>query len=128
VRLVDFGAHRSDPRSCLAGYPDRTSAVCVCRDWRQHPGSFLFLQNVEQRRWTCAYAARGQRPHDERIVIVRHDEKTLPERRGVSLATYFVYASLVKTLTTGGAGVIAFRRHLPTPRTSAAQAADSVAA
>ncbi len=38
---------------------------------------FLFLQNIEQRSLDMRFAARGERPHDERIVIVGIDEKTL---------------------------------------------------
>src|SRR6266481_6932413 len=38
---------------------------------------FLFLQNVEQRLLDMRFDLRGQRPHDERIVIVGIDERTL---------------------------------------------------
>jgi adenylate cyclase len=83
---------------------------------------FLFLQNVEQRSLDMRFAARGERPHDERIVIVGIDEKTL-QNVGAFPLPRTSYASLVKTLTAGGAGVIAFDATFPTPENnSAAQA------
>src|SRR5437870_8288869 len=83
---------------------------------------FLFLQNVEQRSLDMRFAARGERPHDERIVIVGIDEKTL-QNVGAFPLPRTAYASLVNTLTAGGAGVIAFDATFPTPENnSAAQA------
>src|SRR5882757_9320259 len=83
---------------------------------------FLFLQNIEQRSLDMRFAARGQRPHDERIVIVGIDEKTL-QNVGAFPLPRTSYASLVKQLTAGGAGVIAFDATFPTPENnSAAQA------
>ena len=38
---------------------------------------FLFLQNVELRTLDLRFALRGTRPHDDRIVIVGIDERTL---------------------------------------------------
>jgi adenylate cyclase len=83
---------------------------------------FLFLQNVEQRSLDMRFAARGQRPHDERIVIVGIDEKTLQNIGAFPLPRTF-YASLVNRLTAGGAGVIAFDATFPTPESNSAQQA-----
>ena len=83
---------------------------------------FLFLQNVEQRSLDMRFAARGQRPHDERIVIVGIDEKTL-QNVGAFPLPRTSYAQLVKQLTAGGAGVIAFDATFPTPENNSAQAA-----
>ena len=38
---------------------------------------FLFLQNIELRTLDLRFALRGTRPHDDRIVIVGIDERTL---------------------------------------------------
>ena len=78
---------------------------------------FLFLQNVEQRSLDMRFAARGQRPHDERIVIVGIDEKTL-QTVGAFPLPRTAYASLVKRLSAGGAGVIAFDATFPTPESN----------
>jgi adenylate cyclase len=83
---------------------------------------FLFLQNIEQRSLDMRFAARGQRPHDERIVIVGIDEKTLQNVGSFPLPRTS-YALLVNRLSAGGAGVIAFDATFPTPENnSAAQA------
>src|SRR6266849_2176739 len=68
---------------------------------------FLFLQNVEQRSLDMRFAARGQRPHDDRIVIVGIDEKTLQNVGSFPLPRTS-YAYLVNRLSAGGAVVIAF--------------------
>src|SRR5882724_1397937 len=81
---------------------------------------FLFLQNVEQRSLDMRFAARGQRPHDERIVIVGIDEKTL-QNVGAFPLPRTSYALLVNRLTAGGAGVIAFDATFPTPENNSAQ-------
>ena len=83
---------------------------------------FLFLQNVEQRSLDMRFAARGQRPHDERIVIVGIDEKTL-QNVGAFPLPRTSYALLVNRLTAGGAGVIAFDVTFPTPESNSAQQA-----
>ena len=41
-----------------------------------HAG-IVFLQNIEQRSLDLRFGMRGQRAHDDRIVIVDIDEKTL---------------------------------------------------
>jgi adenylate cyclase len=83
---------------------------------------FLFLQNIEQRSLDMRFAARGERPHDERVVIVGIDEKTL-QNIGAFPLPRTSYAQLVKQLTAGGAGVIAFDATFPTPENNSAQAA-----
>jgi len=83
---------------------------------------FLFLQNVEQRSLDMRFDARGQRPHDERIVIVGIDEKTL-QNIGAFPLPRSSYASLVTRLSADGAGVIAFDATFPTPESNSAQQA-----
>jgi adenylate cyclase len=83
---------------------------------------FLFLQNVEQRSLDMRFATRGQRPHDERIVIVGIDEKTL-QNVGAFPLPRTSYALLVNRLTAGGAGVIGFDATFPTPESNSAQQA-----
>src|SRR5882724_8139486 len=83
---------------------------------------FLFLQNIEQRSLDMRFAARGERPHDERIVIVGIDEKTL-QNVGAFPLPRTSYATLVQKLSTGGAGVIAFDATFPTPENNSAQQA-----
>ena len=68
------------------------------------------------------FAARGQRPHDERIVIVGIDEKTL-QNIGAFPLPRASYASLVNRLSAGGASVIAFDATFPTPESNSAQQA-----
>src|SRR6266550_778596 len=83
---------------------------------------FLFLQNIEQRSLDMRFAARGQRPHDERMVIVGIDEKTL-QNVGAFPLPRTSYAMLVNRLSAGEASVIAFDATFPTPENnSAAQA------
>src|SRR5258705_7069076 len=83
---------------------------------------FLFLQNVEQRSLDMRFAARGQRPHDERIVIVGIDEKTL-QNVGAFPLPRTSYALLVNRLSAGGASVIAFDATFPTPENNSASKA-----
>lgn len=83
---------------------------------------FLFLQNVEQRSLDMRFAARGQRPHDERIVIVGIDEKTL-QTVGAFPLPRTSYALLVNRLSAGGAGVIAFDATFPTPENNSSEQA-----
>src|SRR5258705_12245184 len=75
---------------------------------------FLFLQNVEQRSLDMRFAARGERPHDERIVIVGIDEKTLQNVGSFPLPRTS-YALLVNRLTAGGGGGNSFAATFPAP-------------
>jgi adenylate cyclase len=83
---------------------------------------FLFLQNVEQRSLDMRFAARGQRAHDERIVIVGIDEKTL-QTVGAFPLPRTSYALLVNRLSAGGAAVIAFDATFPTPENNSSEQA-----
>jgi adenylate cyclase len=83
---------------------------------------FLFLQNVEQRSLDMRFSVRGQRPHDERIVIVGIDEKTL-QNVGAFPLPRSSYALLVNRLSADGAGIIAFDATFPTPESNSAQQA-----
>ena len=80
---------------------------------------FRFLQNIEQRSLDLRFELRGQRQHDDRVVIVGVDEKTqqaigsfpFPRNR---------YAVLVDRLSAGGAHVIAFDATFPLPESNSA--------
>src|ERR1700722_3466518 len=85
---------------------------------------FLFLQNIEQRSLDMRFSARGERSHDERIVIVGIDEKTL-QNVGAFPLPRTAYATLVDRLRAGGASVIAFDVTFPTPERNSAQQARS---
>jgi adenylate cyclase len=83
-----------------------------------HAG-FVFLQNIEQRSLDLRFGMRGERPHDNRIVIVGIDEKTL-QKIGSFPLPRSSYALLIKQLDAGGAGVIAFDETFPTPASNSA--------
>lgn len=80
---------------------------------------FRFLQSIEQRSLDLRFELRGQRQHDDRVVIVGIDEKTqqaigsfpFPRNR---------YAALVDRLSAGGAHVIAFDATFPLPESNSA--------
>ncbi len=86
-----------------------------------HAG-FVFLQNIEQRSLDLCFGMRGERAHDDRIVIVGIDEKTL-QKVGSFPLPRDSYALLIKQLDAGGAGVIAFDETFPTPASNSAIAA-----
>ena len=83
---------------------------------------FLFLQNIELRTLDLRFALRGSRPHDDRIVIVGIDEKTLQKLGSFPLPRKS-YAQLVQSLSGAGARVIAFDATFPTPESNSALAA-----
>ena len=83
---------------------------------------FVFLQNIEQRSLDLRFGMRGERAHDDRIVIVGIDEKTL-QKIGSFPLPRDSYALLIKQLDAGGAGVIAFDETFPTPASNSAIAA-----
>src|SRR6266851_5594276 len=78
---------------------------------------FLFLQNVELRTLDLRFALRGTRPHDDRIVIVGIDERTLQKLGSFPLPRKS-YARLVQSLANAGARVIAFDATFPTPESN----------
>jgi adenylate cyclase len=78
---------------------------------------FLFLQNVELRTLDLRFALRGTRPHDDRIVIVGIDERSLQKLGSFPLPRKS-YARLVESLTKAGARVIAFDATFPTPESN----------
>ena len=80
---------------------------------------FLFLQSVEQRLLDMRFDLRGQRAHDDRIVLVGIDERTL-QRVGSFPLPRQSYATVVEKLSAGGARVVAFDATFPTPETNSA--------
>src|ERR1039458_1412094 len=81
-----------------------------------------FLQSVEQSSLDMRFGMRGTRPHDDRIVIVGIDERTLQEVGSFPLPRT-TYATLVDQLSAGGARVIAFDATFPTSETNGGKAA-----
>ena len=75
---------------------------------------FAFLQSVELSSLDMRFGMRGARPHDDRIVIVDIDERTLQEIGAFPLPRK-TYATLVDRLSAGGARVVAFDFTFPTP-------------
>jgi adenylate cyclase len=80
---------------------------------------FAFLQNIEQSSLDLRFETRGKRPHDDRIVIVGIDEKTLQKIGSFPLPRKS-YATLVDKLSAGGARVIAFDVTFPVPESNSA--------
>src|SRR5260221_7509421 len=80
---------------------------------------FLFLQNIELRTLDLRFALRGTRPHDDRIVIVGIDERTLQKLGSFPLPRNS-YAHLVQALAAAGARVVAFDATFPTPESNSA--------
>ena len=66
-----------------------------------------FIQNIEARSLDARFVLRGERPHDDRIVIVDIDEKTL-EKVGSFPIPRSAYARMVDNLHKGGAAIVAF--------------------
>ncbi|HTK95323.1 MAG TPA: adenylate/guanylate cyclase domain-containing protein [Terriglobales bacterium] len=87
-----------------------------------------FVKNIEQRSLDARFELRGRRPHDDRIVIVGMDEKTL-RKVGAWPIPRDAYADLVLKLKAEGARVIAFDVTFPTPeKNSAVEALNKVQA
>src|SRR5580704_5996627 len=86
-----------------------------------HAG-LAFLQDVEESSLDLRFGIRGQRAHDDRIVIIGIDEKTLQQIGSFPLPRSN-YALLVNQLKAGGARVIAFDVTFPDPESNSAQQA-----
>ncbi len=80
---------------------------------------FRFIENIELRSLDARFNLRGTRPHDENIVIVGLDEKTL-QRVGAFPIPRNAYAQMVDQLAKGGAKVIAFDANFPVPEKNSA--------
>jgi adenylate cyclase len=78
-----------------------------------------FLQNIEQSSLDMRFGMRGQRAHDDRVVIVGIDERTLQNIGSFPLPRK-TYALLIDRLHAGGARVIAFDATFPTKESNAA--------
>src|ERR1700733_16154529 len=80
---------------------------------------FVFLQSIEESSLDLRFEMRGVRLHDNRIVIVGIDEKTLQQIGSFPLPRK-AYAKLVNELNAGGARVIAFDATFPVPESNSA--------
>jgi len=84
----------------------------------EHAG-FVFLKSIEESSLDLRFEMRGRRLHDDRIVIVGIDEKTLQKIGSFPLPRK-AYATLVNQLNAGGARVIAFDATFPVPESNSA--------
>src|SRR4051812_41342101 len=80
---------------------------------------FSFINNIELRSLDARYRFRGVRPHDDRIVIVDIDEKTL-QKVGAWPIPRSAYAKVVDQFASGGAKVVGFDVAFPTPEKNSA--------
>ena len=80
---------------------------------------FAFLQNIELRSLDFRFAFRGERVHDDRIVIVDIDDSTL-QKLGSFPIPRLAYAHLVERLHGDGARVVAFDATFPTAANNSA--------
>jgi adenylate cyclase len=80
---------------------------------------FVFLQSIEESSLDLRFEIRGVRLHDNRIVIVGIDEKTLQQIGSFPLPRK-AYAKLVNELNASGARVIAFDATFPVPESNSA--------
>src|SRR6267154_940022 len=80
---------------------------------------FAFLQNIELRSLDFRFAFRGERVHDDRIVIVDIDDTTL-QKLGSFPIPRLAYDQLVRRLHDAGARVVAFDATFPTVANSSA--------
>jgi len=80
---------------------------------------FSFINNIELRSLDARFRLRGPRAHDDRIVIVGIDEKTL-QKVGAWPIPRNAYAKMVDQLSAGGAKVVAFDVAFPTPEKNSA--------
>ena len=78
---------------------------------------FAFLQSVELSSLDMRFGMRGARAHDDRIVIVGIDERTLQKVASFPLPRK-TYATLIDRLSSAGARVVAFDATFPTPETN----------
>ena len=78
---------------------------------------FAFVQSIELSSLDMRFGMRGARAHDDRIVIVDIDERTLQEISSFPLPRK-TYATLVDRLSAAGARVVAFDFTFPTPETN----------
>lgn len=78
-----------------------------------------FLQNIEARSLDARFNLRGTRPHDENIVIVGLDEKTL-QQVGAFPIPRNAYGKMVDQLSKDGARLIVFDANFPVPEKNSA--------
>lgn len=107
LRQIDFGL---SILVTLAGL-----ALFAFSGFSQDPkAGFVFLKDIEQSSLDLRYEIRGKRLHDNNIVIVGIDERTLQKIGSFPLPRKS-YALLIDRLSAGGARVIAFDFTFPTP-------------
>ena len=78
-----------------------------------------FLENIEARSLDARFNLRGERPHDQNIVIVGLDEKTL-QQVGAFPIPRNDYALMIDQLAKDGAKIIAFDEAFPVPEKNSA--------
>src|SRR5690349_13624680 len=78
-----------------------------------------FIENIEARSLDARFNFRGERPHDDNIVIVGLEETTL-QRVGAFPIPRNAYAKMVDQLAKDGARLIVFDANFPVPEKNSA--------
>jgi len=78
-----------------------------------------FIENIEARSLDARFNLRGQRPHDENIVIVGLEETTI-QKVGAFPIPRNAYAKMINQLVKGGARTIVFDFNFPLPEKNSA--------
>src|SRR5215475_2481020 len=78
-----------------------------------------FIENIEARSLDARFNFRGERPHDENIVIVSLEETTL-QKVGAFPIPRNAYAKLIDQLNKDGAKLIVFDFNFPLPEKNSA--------
>jgi adenylate cyclase len=78
-----------------------------------------FLENIEARALDARFNLRGERPHDQNIVIVGLDEKTL-QQVGAFPIPRNAYAKMIDELVADRAKLIVFDANFPVPEKNSA--------
>ena len=78
-----------------------------------------FLENIEARSLDARFNLRGERPHDENIVIVGLEETTL-QKVGAYPIPRSLYAAMIRQLVRDGAKTIVFDFNFPVPEKNSA--------
>ncbi|HWC15776.1 MAG TPA: CHASE2 domain-containing protein, partial [Terriglobales bacterium] len=78
-----------------------------------------FIENIEARSLDARFSLRGERAHDDKIVIVGLEETTL-QKVGAYPIPRSAYAALIRRLTQDGARTIVFDFNFPVPEKNSA--------
>ncbi|MBV9072933.1 MAG: adenylate/guanylate cyclase domain-containing protein [Acidobacteria bacterium] len=112
IKRVDFGL-------AVAGTFIGLVLYAYAETSGRNAAGLRFLENVEARSLDARFNLRGERPHDQNIVIVGLDEKTL-QQVGAFPIPRNDYAKMVDELAKDGASIVAFDEAFPVPEKNSA--------